>query len=107
MDKYTGGELFQKLKLYGKVQTKDVVRYIAEMVEAVRYLETVCVVHRDIKPENFLLANEEPEAPLCMIDFGLSQRIGPDQWISACCGTVQYLSPEVIKGRYRFTGDMW
>lgn len=107
MDKYTGGELFQKLKSLNQVQMIHIVRYIVEMVEAVRYLETVAVVHRDIKPENFLFKSEDDDSPLCMIDFGLSQRIGPEQWVSACCGTVQYLSPEMIKGRYRFTGDMW
>merc|ERR1719235_1792124 len=77
------------------------------MIEAVQYLGTVSVVHRDIKPENFLFEDKTSTSNLCMIDFGLSQRVQPDEWLSVCCGTVQYLSPEQIKGRYRFTGDMW
>ena len=28
-------------------------------------------------------------------------------WMYCCEGTVQYISPEQIRGRYRFTGDIW
>lgn len=30
------------------------------------------VIHRDLKPENFLLADESENAPIKVIDFGLS-----------------------------------
>lgn len=30
------------------------------------------VIHRDLKPENFLYANDNENAPLKAIDFGLS-----------------------------------
>jgi calcium-dependent protein kinase len=65
------------------------------------------VVHRDIKPENYLFKTPEEDSQLALIDFGLSQRIGPNDFLSTCCGTVQYISPEQIRGRYRFTGDIW
>lgn len=107
IDSYTGGELFQKLSSTNLVKESDACRYIRMMVEAVQYLGTVGVVHRDIKPENFLFADKTPTSDLCMIDFGLSQRIVGDEWLSVCCGTVQYLSPEQIQGKYRYTGDMW
>lgn len=45
---------------------------------------------------------------MVLIDFGLSQIVDyDDQWLSTCCGTVQYISPEQIKGKYRFSGDIW
>lgn len=106
MDKFTGKELFAKLK-QDDLRESHFAKYVKMMLSAVQYISQVKVVHRDIKPENFLFKTDDPDGDLCMIDFGLSQIIDDDEYLSVCCGTVQYLSPEQIKGRYRFEVDMW
>eukprot|EP00397_Hematodinium_sp_SG-2012_P004459 GEMP01004471.1.p1 GENE.GEMP01004471.1~~GEMP01004471.1.p1 ORF type:complete len:649 (+),score=90.74 GEMP01004471.1:361-2307(+) len=106
MDQFSGTELFAKLKHYD-LRESHFARYLMMMLSAVQYIGTVKVVHRDIKPENFLFKTDDPDGDLCMIDFGLSQIIEDDEYLSVCCGTVQYLSPEQIKGRYRFDVDIW
>lgn len=37
-------------------------------------------MHRDLKPENFLFANEDENAPLKAIDFGLSTFFEPGKY---------------------------
>jgi len=115
MDKFTGKELFTKLK-NTDLKESDFANYVKMMLNAILYLKSCLVVHRDIKPENFLFRDEGEKSDLCMIDFGLSHIMDRDdedwpeenkQYLSVCCGTVQYLSPEQIKGKYRYECDLW
>ena len=36
------------------------------------YCHSAGICHRDLKPENFLLLNKSDDAPIKVIDFGLS-----------------------------------
>lgn len=55
-DKYTGGELFDKIientSSYGCLSERKAAGVIKSLLEAVAYLHDNGVVHRDIKPEN-------------------------------------------------------
>lgn len=37
------------------------------------------MAHRDLKPENFLFLNKEKDAPIKLIDFGLSVKFAKDE----------------------------
>lgn len=62
------------------------------------------VIHRDIKPENLLLGlNGE----LKIADFGWSIH-APDKKRLTLCGTLDYLPPEMIEGKYHNEKvDLW
>jgi len=108
MEEFRGGELMHRLRhAKRKITEREGARYVKMMLSALEYLTSVCVVHRDIKPENFLFRTEQPDSQLALIDFGLSTIIAEGDYLQTCCGTVQYISPEQIRGRYRFSGDMW
>ena len=47
------------------------------MVGVIEACHSLGVMHRDLKPENFLFVNEEEDAPLKAIDFGLSAFFKP------------------------------
>ena len=49
------------------------------------YMHNNFIAHRDLKPENFLLANEKDvtQAPLKIIDFGLSRRFASQDGCTA------------------------
>lgn len=45
---------------------------MAKLFHAVAYMHKKGVCHRDLKPQNILFENEQPDAELVIIDFGLS-----------------------------------
>ncbi len=50
-----------------------------QMISAVRHLHVNGIVHRDLKPENFMLASQDEDSEIKLIDFGLSKRfLTPD-----------------------------
>jgi calcium-dependent protein kinase len=76
----TGGELYDKViekaeSPEGHFREEDAAILIRDILDAIRYChDVVNIVHRDLKPENFLLKNESDDAPVKIIDFGLSRR---------------------------------
>lgn len=64
------------------------------------------VVHRDIKLENFLYEHRRSNH-LKLIDFGFSKILLPDTKMSASCGTLAYVAPEVLRKNYTNKCDMW
>lgn len=48
-------------------------RIAIESLRCIRKFHQLGYLHRDIKPGNFLIRND-PEYPICLIDFGLSSR---------------------------------
>ena len=110
-EKYTGGELFEKIidstTAGGCLSEKNTSGIIRSLLEAVDYLHENHIVHRDIKPENILFESEREDA-IKLIDFGLSRRHDGDEApMSNPVGTAYYMSPELLKGRYDKSCDIW
>lgn len=65
-------------------------------------------MHRDLKPENILLEDPEHEnLQVKVIDFGAAQVFDPKQKLSERFGTIYYIPPEVLKGNYTASCDIW
>ena len=110
-EKYTGGELFDKISENaspsGCFSEINAARIIKSLLQAVDYLHENDIVHRDIKPENILFESEKEDA-IKLIDFGLSRRHEKgDQPMSNPVGTAYYMSPELLKGKYDKSCDIW
>lgn len=109
MEYCSGGELFDRLceaKSYCEAVCKKIVK---QMLNAVHYLHTHGVVHRDLKLENWLFATKDKDAPLRLIDFGLSKNwsAATDNKMDIACGTIYYISPEALTGTYTNACDLW
>lgn len=64
--------------------------YIAEIIIALEYLDSLNIIHRDLKPENILLTLD---GHIKITDFG-SACYKTDQHSVETIGTAEYLSPE-------------
>merc|ERR1719253_1623055 len=109
MELCTGGELFDRIIEANYFSERVAAFLIRQVLSAVFYMHTQSIAHRDLKPENFLLGNEKSveEAPLKIIDFGLSKRFqaGVPMTTKAC--TPYYVAPEVLDGSYNEKCDVW
>ncbi len=75
-------------------QTADVVR---QTLRALEHAHAKGIVHRDLKPENILVT---PDGVVKLTDLGLARAFadGRASRTGGVTGTVQYLSPEQIRG---------
>ena len=112
MEECSGGELFQRLALNAKnnqlYTEKDAARLMKQILEAVNYLHHHGICHRDLKPENILLSSMSDNFQLKLIDFGLSKVLKTMNCLMKDkVGTVNYMAPEVLQGKYTIKCDVW
>ncbi|KAL1204261.1 Pentatricopeptide repeat-containing protein [Cardamine amara subsp. amara] len=105
----SGGKLFDKIKIYGRMKEEEARRYFQQLINAVDYCHSRGVYHRDLKPENLLL---DAQGNLKVSDFGLSALSRPvkdDGLRHTACGTPNYDAPEVLndQGYDGATTDLW
>jgi calcium-dependent protein kinase len=103
-----GGELFARLAenhLFPEVLAAETTR---QMLRAVGYLHSHGIVHRDLKLENFLYESHDFDSPLKVIDFGFAKVWDPSKPMRATCGSIAYVSPDVLSGKgYTSKCDLW
>lgn len=103
-----GGELYFRLQQRGVYTNEDAAEAARQMFRAVGYLHSHNVVHRDLKLENFLYESEDDVSQLKLIDFGFAKVWDPSTLMMASCGSIAYVSPDVLSGRgYTNKCDMW
>ncbi|KAL9686506.1 hypothetical protein QQ045_023966 [Rhodiola kirilowii] len=108
MELCEGGELLDRiLSRGGRYKEEDAKAIVVQILSVVAYCHLQGVVHRDLKPENFLFATKEEDAPMKVIDFGLSDFIRTDQRLNDIVGSAYYVSPEVLHRSYSVEADMW
>ncbi|XP_016415736.1 ribosomal protein S6 kinase alpha-6 isoform X2 [Sinocyclocheilus rhinocerous] len=85
---------------------EDVKFYLAELALALDHLHNLGIVYRDLKPENILL---DEAGHIKLTDFGLSKEsVDQDKKAYSFCGTVEYMSPEVVNRRgHTQSADWW
>jgi serine/threonine protein kinase len=110
MEYLPGGDLYSVLQNIGCLPEAQAKIYAAQIVSALEFLRSSRVIHRDLKPDNILV---DSNGRLKLTDFGLSffgmvdRCIGPT-FDSACVGTPDYTSPEIILSQpHTFTADYW
>ncbi|KAL4325560.1 hypothetical protein GQ457_11G032330 [Hibiscus cannabinus] len=108
MELCEGGELLDRILSRGGRYTEgDAKKIIVQILSVVAFCHLQGVVHRDLKPENFLFTTRDEDAPMKIIDFGLSDFIRPDQRLNDIVGSAYYVAPEVLHRSYSVEADMW
>lgn len=98
-----GSQDMQRLGL-GKDMVK---KFMAQLVEGVRYCHSHRILHRDLKPQNLLI---DRDGNLKLADFGLARAFGvPLRTYTHEVVTLWYRAPEILLGGRQYsTGvDMW
>ncbi|EGR31122.1 protein kinase domain protein [Ichthyophthirius multifiliis] len=101
-----GKELFADLKAQPNKRYREisVAQYIKQIIEALIYMHSQNIIHRDIKPENIMIYN----GILKLCDFGYASYVTPTNLRSTFCGTLDYVSPEMVQGQnYDQSVDIW
>ncbi|XVE58293.1 hypothetical protein DITRI_Ditri04bG0158500 [Diplodiscus trichospermus] len=108
MELCEGGELLDRiLSRGGRYTEEDAKKIVVQILSVVAFCHLQGVVHRDLKPENFLFTTRDEDAPMKIIDFGLSDFIRPDQRLNDIVGSAYYVAPEVLHRSYSVEADMW
>lgn len=108
MELCEGGELLDKiLSRGGRYIEEDAKTIVVQILSVVAFCHLQGVVHRDLKPENFLFTTKEDDAPMKVIDFGLSDFIRPEQRLNDIVGSAYYVAPEVLHRSYSVEADIW
>mmetsp|Transcript_30293 Transcript_30293/g.65546 ORF Transcript_30293/g.65546 Transcript_30293/m.65546 type:complete len:605 (+) Transcript_30293:671-2485(+) len=110
----TGGELFDRIIAKtqsdeGHFSEHDAAVLVRSILDAIAYChDEKQIVHRDLKPENFLFKTEAEDAPIKIIDFGLSRHDTANRGVMKTkVGTPYYVAPEVLNREYTKSCDMW
>jgi calcium-dependent protein kinase len=82
---------------------------LRQIIAAIEYCHSLDppICHRDLKPENFLFKTGDDNAPIKIIDFGLSKYEEPGEKLHTRVGTPYYIAPEVLRRNYTIACDMW
>ncbi len=99
----------------------EILAWFKGVCEGVGYLHEQGIVHRDLKPGNLFMENLSPQSPspgrrggyggevVKIGDYGLSKFISASRRSgqTMSIGTVHYMAPEVVKGRYGKEVDLY
>ncbi|GAA5811151.1 hypothetical protein MFLAVUS_004580 [Mucor flavus] len=97
-------DLYSVLTEKKQLTEAEVVRYLLQLTDAVKYMHSLGVIHRDIKLENILVNKNNM---LKIADFGWSV-FDPKPRRNTFCGTLDYLPPEMIQNEpHTNSVDMW
>lgn len=99
MEFVSGGDLMDFVAAHGAVG-EDAGREISrQILEAVKYIHSMGISHRDLKPDNILIEQDDPVL-VKITDFGLAKVQGNGTFMKTFCGTLAYVAPEIIDGRF-------
>ena len=109
MEYCSGGTLFNFLKNRNfKLKEELIAKIVYKICLTAYYFHSYGITHRDLKPENILMTDENDNADIRILDFGLGKIIGPNEKCSEPYGTIIFVAPEIIlKKPYSKNVDSW
>ena len=104
-----GGELFERIssKSY-ELTEKKCQAFMKQVLDGLIYIHSKDIVHLDLKPNNVVCVSRDcDDLRVKIIDFGLARRLEDCAGLGMC-GTLEFMSPEVLACRGANTAaDIW
>ena len=113
----TGGELWDRIKIFGLESLSLVKYFFAQILLAVESIHSLGIVHRDLKPENILL---DEKKNVKLVDFGTAKDMfNPEikgsgnsakgkRVYENFVGTPNFMAPECIRNKNSdYKSDIW
>lgn len=101
-----GGDLRDFMKKMRRMNEKEALRIMSEIVSGVNELAKNGIIHRDLKPANILVQ----DGVFKLTDFGFAKKVDDfeEQMMVSLVGTPLYMSPQILK-RQKYTSkcDVW
>lgn len=97
MELVKGINLREALRRKGKIPWPKALYIAYQIAEALEEAHKLEIVHRDVKPENIMISRD---GRVKLTDFGISILIERGNREHKASGTLGYMSPEQITGRY-------
>ncbi|MBN2801870.1 MAG: protein kinase [Deltaproteobacteria bacterium] len=105
MELLEGEELDERLEREGKIDPKETIEIISQVLKGLIHAHEQGVIHRDLKPENIFLIKQDKNSPYVKIlDFGIAKLTTTEEKgknltkTGMVFGTPKYLSPEQALG---------
>lgn len=97
MEYVTGHTLKQMIQARGHLSVSESIEVMQQILAAVEQAHEFGIVHRDLKPQNIIV---RPDGVVKVMDFGiaLTQEATSLTQTHSVMGSVQYLSPEQVRG---------
>nr|XP_015214260.1 PREDICTED: myosin light chain kinase, smooth muscle isoform X1 [Lepisosteus oculatus]XP_015214261.1 PREDICTED: myosin light chain kinase, smooth muscle isoform X1 [Lepisosteus oculatus] len=108
MEMISGGELFERIIDEDfELTEREVIKYMLQIIDGVRFIHKQGIVHLDLKPENIMCVNKTG-SKIKLIDFGLARRLENSSSLKVLFGTPEFVAPEVINYEpIGYATDMW
>lgn len=110
-----GGDLEDATKDAEKpLGERQVMRLMAQLLEAISYLHTKFICHRDVKPQNAMMVGKawSESVAVKLGDFGIACRMQPGRLLTDKVGTPAFMAPEMHllpdrSAGYDLKVDLW
>lgn len=99
MEYVEGITLKEYIEQQGRLDLREAIYFITQILRALQHAHDKGIVHRDIKPQNILLVSD---GTIKVTDFGIARfsRSETRTMTEGAIGSVHYISPEQAKGSF-------